>query len=480
MGLPILLRHALGERTLDLPPRAAEQPVVIGRASGADVSVPSVKVSSRHAVLFVHDGYWVIQDAGSTHGTFVNGRRIDQPTYLQVGDVVTVGPDGSHGTITIDPEGSAAGRTGYIPGDPAAAATPEYAATSPAAPGVPPSYPSPAGGYVTTPTAAYGYAPETGGPVDPYAQQPAASDWVAASVPAPRRRYRRPAPPQSSVGAVIGTLVSVGIVGGAGWLVYKRFTQPPVIVVQQPAPPPAQVIPPPPPPPTKAPPKTSIFEFGGLEKQPPATATGEPELEDPTGQPELPPAEAGTGSASPPRAATTQGTTKPAAEPEPVNDPAWKSVQGAYNDRDPAIAILQFDAYAEANPGKMTRTLGEYTDAMTDRIWWQRIDQLLDHREAVKDQLAKVETEINQEPNASYRQSTLEPERIKLVERLNKVQQDLKAMGYESDKPPPLFDEEEMRRLRRDRDATYYAQWKTRVLRHIRRTHGQYPWANEK
>jgi hypothetical protein len=53
-------------------------------------------------------------------------------------------------------------------------------------------------------------------------------------------------------------------------------------------------------------------------------------------------------------------------------------------------------------------------------------------------------------------------------------------MNWSSDNPPPLFDEEELARHRRDRDAKYYEEWKAKVLRHIRRTHGQYPWANEK
>ena len=65
--------------------------VMIGRSPFADFVVANQTVSSRHALL-KHDGTsWVIQDAGSTNGTFLNGWRITDPMAVRPGDELTVG-----------------------------------------------------------------------------------------------------------------------------------------------------------------------------------------------------------------------------------------------------------------------------------------------------------------------------------------------------------------------------------------------------
>lgn len=48
MSLQVRLRHALGERLLDLADRPAEHPLIVGRAREADVKVPSVAVGNEH------------------------------------------------------------------------------------------------------------------------------------------------------------------------------------------------------------------------------------------------------------------------------------------------------------------------------------------------------------------------------------------------------------------------------------------------
>ena len=93
MGLQVRVRHALGERLLDLPARTVDHPVVVGRSAGADVQVPSVTAAQKHCALFVHDGVWAVQDLGGTSGTFVNGKRVSGPTALNIGDVLTVGAE---------------------------------------------------------------------------------------------------------------------------------------------------------------------------------------------------------------------------------------------------------------------------------------------------------------------------------------------------------------------------------------------------
>ncbi|HEY7729710.1 MAG TPA: DHA2 family efflux MFS transporter permease subunit [Gaiellaceae bacterium] len=62
----------------------------LGR-EGADVTLDDPEVSRRHAVVREADGGLVVWDEGSVNGTFVNGRRIYEPTRLADGDMVTIG-----------------------------------------------------------------------------------------------------------------------------------------------------------------------------------------------------------------------------------------------------------------------------------------------------------------------------------------------------------------------------------------------------
>ncbi|MBP3853549.1 MAG: FHA domain-containing protein, partial [Erysipelotrichaceae bacterium] len=62
---------------------------VIGRGKECDIQIDSVHVSSRHCTLFLTKQGIVIEDLGSTNGTYVHGRRITE-TILQPGDGVLV------------------------------------------------------------------------------------------------------------------------------------------------------------------------------------------------------------------------------------------------------------------------------------------------------------------------------------------------------------------------------------------------------
>src|SRR3954447_24964392 len=145
MGLQIRVRHALGERVIELPDRMAEEPVIVGRASNAEVSVPSVTVAPKHCVLFIHEGHWAVQDLGAGGGTYVNGEPALEARFLQIGDVITVGTDASAPTIEVDPAVAAEGRTGFagtgLPHLQAQEAAPGYGAFAPAA--VPAMVPGP-------------------------------------------------------------------------------------------------------------------------------------------------------------------------------------------------------------------------------------------------------------------------------------------------------------------------------------------------
>lgn len=63
----------------------------IGREAVNNVPLADPEVSRRHARITYQEGRYVLEDLGSTNGTFVNGRRIASPTILNEGDVIDVG-----------------------------------------------------------------------------------------------------------------------------------------------------------------------------------------------------------------------------------------------------------------------------------------------------------------------------------------------------------------------------------------------------
>lgn len=78
---------------------------LIGRAPDVIVRVNAAEVSRHHARLRVGGVRLTIEDLGSRHGTFVEGRKIDAPTALQPGHQVVIGPavltfSWSHGATT--------------------------------------------------------------------------------------------------------------------------------------------------------------------------------------------------------------------------------------------------------------------------------------------------------------------------------------------------------------------------------------------
>ena len=65
--------------------------LTIGRDSSNGVAIDDAEVSRRHARLTFQGGKFVIEDLGSTNGTFVNGQRLAGPAVLRPGDVVSLG-----------------------------------------------------------------------------------------------------------------------------------------------------------------------------------------------------------------------------------------------------------------------------------------------------------------------------------------------------------------------------------------------------
>lgn len=74
--------------TLDL---AAAPIITIGRANDATLVVTDDYASSRHARIFAQDGQWIVEDLGSTNGTYLGRTKVTRPTPVPVGVPIRIG-----------------------------------------------------------------------------------------------------------------------------------------------------------------------------------------------------------------------------------------------------------------------------------------------------------------------------------------------------------------------------------------------------
>lgn len=110
--------------------------LTIGRDSSNEIAINDAEVSRHHARLTFQGGKFVLEDLGSTNGTFVNGQRLSGPRVLKAGEIVSFGEQ-----IVLVFEVSTF--------DPAATiASPRAAAVIAAARSAPPPPPPPAQQYV--------------------------------------------------------------------------------------------------------------------------------------------------------------------------------------------------------------------------------------------------------------------------------------------------------------------------------------------
>lgn len=69
---------------------STDRPQILGRDTQT-LRLTDREVSRRHAGFFVRNHHWYVQDLGSSHGTFVDGRRVDKPVGLRSGTQIQVG-----------------------------------------------------------------------------------------------------------------------------------------------------------------------------------------------------------------------------------------------------------------------------------------------------------------------------------------------------------------------------------------------------
>jgi pSer/pThr/pTyr-binding forkhead associated (FHA) protein len=69
----------------------ADTPVTIGRADDSTLVVNDDYVSSRHARLVPRGDSWVVEDMGSTNGTYLDRTKVSRPTPVPLGTSIRVG-----------------------------------------------------------------------------------------------------------------------------------------------------------------------------------------------------------------------------------------------------------------------------------------------------------------------------------------------------------------------------------------------------
>jgi pSer/pThr/pTyr-binding forkhead associated (FHA) protein len=66
-------------------------PITIGRAPENTLALDDDYCSGRHARLYPHEGTWVVEDLGSTNGTYLGKARLTQPSVVPPGTAIRIG-----------------------------------------------------------------------------------------------------------------------------------------------------------------------------------------------------------------------------------------------------------------------------------------------------------------------------------------------------------------------------------------------------
>ncbi len=108
--------------------------LLIGRDVTNDIVIGDAEISRQHARLTRTPGGHVLEDLGSTNGSFVNGERLMAPRVLNPGDLVGMG---ENVTMTFDATAPEAAATVASPADEPVAPSPSPAGAAPLPAAVP-------------------------------------------------------------------------------------------------------------------------------------------------------------------------------------------------------------------------------------------------------------------------------------------------------------------------------------------------------
>ena len=83
----VVTEGALSGVSIDL----ADQQITMGRANDATLVLNDDYASTYHARIFPQDGQWLVEDLGSTNGTYLDRQKVARPTPVPVGVPIRIG-----------------------------------------------------------------------------------------------------------------------------------------------------------------------------------------------------------------------------------------------------------------------------------------------------------------------------------------------------------------------------------------------------
>ena len=83
----VVTEGALSGVSIDL----ADQQITMGRANDATLVLNDDYASTYHARIFPQDGQWLVEDLGSTNGTYLDRQKLVRPTPVPVGVPIRIG-----------------------------------------------------------------------------------------------------------------------------------------------------------------------------------------------------------------------------------------------------------------------------------------------------------------------------------------------------------------------------------------------------
>jgi hypothetical protein len=83
----VVTEGALAGTTISL----GEAPVTLGRADDSTLVLTDDYASSRHARLVLGEDAWLVEDLGSTNGTYLGASKVTRPTPVPLGQPIRIG-----------------------------------------------------------------------------------------------------------------------------------------------------------------------------------------------------------------------------------------------------------------------------------------------------------------------------------------------------------------------------------------------------
>lgn len=71
--------------------RLGDSPVTLGRSQDSTIVLDDDYVSSRHARFFPREGQWLVEDMGSTNGTYIDRTKVTSATLVKIGVPIRIG-----------------------------------------------------------------------------------------------------------------------------------------------------------------------------------------------------------------------------------------------------------------------------------------------------------------------------------------------------------------------------------------------------